>query len=140
MPRLTLLPRHELAIVPDAEGEVGEEAGAFLLAFREIDHDASRGSQLNIALDVGSIGENVTVTASNSSVQVESPQVEREAGRNAAPADIAASGNVTNLQRPVAGVLPIAVDVPRTGSSHRFVHPLVVDEETTLSFSYRSLR
>jgi hypothetical protein len=42
------------------------------------------------------------------------------------------------LQRRVAGVLPIAVNVPRDGSSYRFVRPLVVDEETRLTFSYRS--
>jgi len=43
-----------------------------------------------------------------------------------------------DLQRRVVGVLPIAVNVPRTGSSYHFVRPLVVDEETTLTFSYRS--
>jgi hypothetical protein len=50
----------------------------------------------------------------------------------------APSSNVLNLQRRVAGVLPIAVEVPRTGTSHRFVRPLVIDEETTLSFRYRA--
>jgi len=80
------------------------------------------------------------MAASNSSVLAESQQVERKAGQNAAPADIAASANVTDLQRRVAGVLPIAVNVRRTGSSYRFARPLVVDEGTTLTFSYRSLR
>ncbi len=43
-----------------------------------------------------------------------------------------------DLQRRVAGVLPIAVNIPRTGSSYHFVRPLVIDEETTLTFKYRS--
>ncbi len=50
----------------------------------------------------------------------------------------AASANVANLQRRVAGVLPIAVDVPREGNSYRFVRPLVVDEETKVTFSYKT--
>jgi hypothetical protein len=48
------------------------------------------------------------------------------------------SANVFNLQRRVAGVLPIAIDVPRAGTSFRFVRPLVVDEETKVTFTYRT--
>ena len=47
------------------------------------------------------------------------------------------SVNVQNLQRRAAGVLPVRIDVPRAGSSHRFVKPLVIDEETMVSFRYR---
>jgi hypothetical protein len=47
-----------------------------------------------------------------------------------------ASVNVVNLQRRAAGVLPIRVDVPRAGSSHRFSRPIVVDDETTVRFRY----
>jgi hypothetical protein len=49
-----------------------------------------------------------------------------------------ASTNVVNLQRRVAGVLPVAIDVPRTGTSFSFVRPLVLDEETKVTFSYKS--
>jgi hypothetical protein len=49
-----------------------------------------------------------------------------------------ASANVINLQRRVAGVLPIAIDVPRAGTSFAFVRPLVLDEETKVTFSYKS--
>jgi hypothetical protein len=49
----------------------------------------------------------------------------------------AASENVVNLQRKVAGVLPVAIDVPRTGTSFSFVRPLVLDEETRVTFSYK---
>jgi hypothetical protein len=47
------------------------------------------------------------------------------------------SANVASLQRRVAGVLPVEVEVPRAGTSHRFVRPLVLDEETRLQFRYR---
>jgi hypothetical protein len=49
-----------------------------------------------------------------------------------------ASPNVFNLQQRVAGVLPVAVDVPRAGTSYRFIRPLVVNEETKLNFTYKS--
>jgi len=49
-----------------------------------------------------------------------------------------ASQNVFNLQRRVAGILPVAVEVPRSGKSYRFVRPLVMDEETRISFQYKS--
>lgn len=50
----------------------------------------------------------------------------------------AASANVFNLQKKVAGVLPVRVDVPRAGSSYRFARALVLDEETKLTFTYRT--
>jgi len=51
-----------------------------------------------------------------------------------------ASANVANLQKRVAGVLPIPIDVPKAGNSYRFIRPLVVDEETKLTFAYRAGR
>lgn len=47
------------------------------------------------------------------------------------------SQNVVNLQRRTSGVLPIRVDVPRAGTSHRFVKPLVIDQETTVTLRYK---
>ncbi len=49
-----------------------------------------------------------------------------------------ASANVVNLQRRVAGVLPVAIDVPRAGTSFQFARALVLDEETKVTFSYKS--
>jgi hypothetical protein len=49
-----------------------------------------------------------------------------------------ASANVMNLQKRVAGVLPVPIDVPRAGTSFSFVRPLVLDEETKVTFSYKS--
>jgi hypothetical protein len=50
----------------------------------------------------------------------------------------AASSNVLDLQKRVAGVLPVRVDVPRAGNSYRFARALVLDEETRVTFSYKT--
>lgn len=47
------------------------------------------------------------------------------------------SQNVLNLQRRVAGVLPVRIDVPRTGTSHRYMRPLVLGEVTEVSLKYK---
>jgi hypothetical protein len=49
----------------------------------------------------------------------------------------APSQNVVNLQQKASGVLPVRMDVPRAGSSLRFVKPLVVDQEPVVSFRYK---
>jgi hypothetical protein len=60
-------------------------------------------------------------------------------GKASAPTAVTeASANVVNLQRRVAGVLPIQVDVPRAGASYSFIRPLVIDEETKVTFRYKS--
>ena len=50
----------------------------------------------------------------------------------------APSQNIINMQRRVAGVLPVRVDVPRAGTSYRFVRPLVLEDETRVRFRYRN--
>ncbi len=49
-----------------------------------------------------------------------------------------ASSNVYNLQKKVSGVLPVGIDVPRAGNSYHFARALVLDEETKLTFNYKS--
>jgi len=51
---------------------------------------------------------------------------------------MAASVNVYNWQKRVSGVLPVHVDVPRAGNSYRFVRPLVLDEETKVTFTHKT--
>lgn len=63
---------------------------------------------------------------------------ESDARRVNAPKAVAQSANVMNLQRRVAGVLPVRMDIPRAGRSYRFARPLVVDEETFLTFRYKA--
>ena len=134
--------------VPSGAIRITANQLGFHTAVRDTNHDRERGTFRNLRLDVGSTNETVTVSVEASSrVQTMNAEVslngrdqrslQREK-QKVALADQPASANVFDLQKRVAGVLPIAVSVPRAGSSYRFVRPLVIDEETRLTFSYRS--
>lgn len=71
-------------------------------------------------------------------VDSSSRKLEADSRQMAQPAVNAPSSNVFALQRLVAGVLPVRVDVPHAGESFRFVRALVLDEETTVSFNYNA--
>ena len=87
----------------------------------------------------GSVSQQVTVTASTLEIDTEASNLSsKDKKHKGSPVPPPASANVFNLQQRVAGVLPIAVDVPRAGTSYRFLRPLVVNEETKLSFTYKS--
>jgi len=45
---------------------------------------------------------------------------------------------VLDLQKRVASVLPVRIDVPRAGNSYHFARALVLDEETRVTFSYKT--
>jgi hypothetical protein len=127
--------------IPSGRVSITVISPGFQMLRQEIQHDANRGTRRDVSIQVGSAAETVTITATAPLLNTESGElarVQRNARQNAAPADTAASSNVTDLQRRVVGVLPIAVNVPRTGNSYRFVRPVVVDEETKLTFTYRS--
>ena len=85
---------------------------------------------------LGAATQTVTVEATNS--PLDRRESERNARKIAAQQQTAASANVTNLQQRVSGVLPVRIDVPRAGNSYHFVRPLVLDEETKVSFTYKS--
>jgi hypothetical protein len=133
------------------------DGAGFKRQVHQFDYDANRPSRVNSTLQVGSITETIEVSAAADSLAVNastsagtgagmgsglgSGNAAREAdqAKRAAPAQNAApSINVSDLQRRVAGVLPIAVDVPHAGTSFRFVRSLVVDEETRLTFTYKT--
>ena len=80
--------------------------------------------------------ETIEVSAESTSLTLHGNYSELEAPRKNIPQQ--ASANVLNLQKRVAGVLPVVVDVPRAGTSFSFVRPLVMDEETKVTFSYKS--
>jgi hypothetical protein len=106
---------------------------------REINYDGSRPIPFSLALNLGVATETVTVNASNGPDETrEFLRLERNARKIVAQQQTAASANVTNLQQRAAGVLPVRVDVPRAGNSYHFVRPLVLDEETKVSFTYKS--
>ncbi len=87
-----------------------------------------QSQQVDLVMNVSGVHENVTV-------QAESPMVNTQTAERSQT--FTPSINVQNLQRRAAGVLPVRVDVPRAGSSLRFVKPLVVDQEAVVSFRYK---
>jgi hypothetical protein len=102
---------------------------------------ASRPARLGSTLQVGTVGETVTVTSGSAGPTDffrESRRIEDQARKNSLALLNAPSQNVYNLQRRVAGVLPVRVDVPRAGKSYKFVRPLVLEEETKVTFQYKS--
>jgi hypothetical protein len=99
-----------------------------------------RGQQVDFPMAVGDLSETVTVTSQATRAQItRSEQIDRESNQNAQKSAQAnePSVNVQNLQRRASGVLPVRIEVPRAGSSYRFVKPLVIDQEASVSFRYR---
>ena len=84
-----------------------------------------RPRRLEIAMPASGVEETVAVSAA------ESPRGDVQRAAAAPP-----SQNVVDLQRKATGVLPVRIDVPRAGTSHQFVKPLVVDQETVVRLRY----
>jgi hypothetical protein len=114
--------------------------------FKDTQHElelaATAPARLGTTLEVGQVSEVVTVTGSGSAVNSLSLDGLKKLETNARQAQqlylLTPSQNVANLQRRVAGVLPVKVDVPRAGRSYKFVRPLVMDEETRVTFQYKA--
>ena len=121
-----------------------------------LNYDAKQPSAYSFTLQVGATSEVVEVTAEAPQIDTTSSSVSSTVysssdlatlGRNYTQLKVtsrgisnqnAASVNVLNLQKRVSGVLPVRVDVPRAGTSFSFVRPLVLDEETKVTFSYKT--
>jgi hypothetical protein len=123
--------------VPSGPLRVSTTVPGFVTYIQDIRHEASRGTELSITLQVGSAAESVTVTAQAPLLKTESGQLSARQNQDTL-SQLPVSSNVTDLQRRVVGVLPIAVNVPRTGNSYRFVRALAVDKETKVTFRYRT--
>lgn len=105
-----------------------------------INYDANQPFRLSSRLNVGATNETIEVTAAASPAMVdrEFEKDDRDAKKAEMKQQNAASSNVLNLQKRVAGVLPVRIDVPRAGNSYRFARALVLDEETKVTFNYKS--
>ncbi|HZN09028.1 MAG TPA: hypothetical protein VFB65_19705, partial [Pyrinomonadaceae bacterium] len=88
-------------------------------------------------LELGAVSETVNVTAGKNFTIDGVNKLEEQARKNRSALLNTASDNVVNLQRRVAGVLPVRIEVPRSGRSYRFVRALVLDEETKIAFQYK---
>jgi len=118
---------------PAGQYRLSSELTGFNPVQRKVRYSSGR-YVANFVLKVGGLEETVTVMA-------EAPDaLDLGARQEAAPQvqQNAPSENVYALQKRVAGVLPVNVDVPHAGESFRFVRPLVLDEETTVSFRYKA--
>jgi carboxypeptidase family protein len=96
-----------------------------------------RGQQVDLTLAVHSTTESVTVTAESNVINTMQANIGRNDRQEKKVENEAPSLNVQNLQRRASGVLPVRMEVPRAGTSHRFVKPLVIDEETRVTFRYK---
>jgi hypothetical protein len=105
-----------------------------------------RPRELTIEMRVGALEETVTVTAETPTVDTRNSartmvfrnDADEQRRPRAEPAPIVPpSQNVVELQRRTTGVLPVRIDVPRAGTSHQFVKPLVIDQETTVKLRYK---
>jgi hypothetical protein len=117
--------------------KIKAESSGFKTTVRDAVYDASRPSTYSFALGLGAATETVEVTAAAPALNGRDYSELEQLKKNA-PQQNTASVNVMNLQRRVAGVLPVAIEVPRAGTSFSFVRPLVLDEETKVTFSYKS--
>lgn len=111
-----------------------------------------RPRQVDMTLRLGAVTETVTVSAEAPVIDTRSAEtgvtirMDEHATQGAAQTQTQAktrqtgttpSVNVQNLQRRASGVLPVRMEVPRAGTSHRFLKPLVIDESTVVSFRYK---
>jgi hypothetical protein len=133
-----------IADVPSGPVTVTGQLTGFRSARRSFVFD-QRPRQADLMLQVGALQETVTVTAETPFIDARSSESGQTIRMNE-PRPVQSgpprradtpSANVQSLQRRAAGVLPIRIEVPRAGTSHRFVKPLVIDEETVVSFRYR---
>jgi hypothetical protein len=123
--------------LPSGRVEVKAVAPGFQRLVQKFNYDGSAPVPFVSTLNVGTVTETVEVSAGVSSIG-EYQRNEREAKKIARQQQLAASVNVTSLQQRVSGVLPVRIDVPRAGNSYHFVRPLVLDEETKVTFTYKS--
>ena len=110
----------------------------FKASLQDFELYASKPVRMGTTLEVGTISETVNVTVDGVNLSNENRRLEDLAKKTQLAQLNNFSQNVFSLQRRVAGLLPVAVDVPRSGKSYRFVRPLVLEEETRITFQYKA--
>ena len=124
--------------LPSGRVQIRTDAPGFRSEIHSLQYGANSPTSLSFGLSIASATETVTVMDEPGELQTQSRRSERDLRKQQQAAQNAASQNVFHLQQRVAGVLPVRFDVPRAGSSYRFVRPLVLDEETRVTFTYKS--
>lgn len=141
---------YALSGLPSGPLVVEAQMSGFATARRSVLFD-QRPRQLDMTMSLGGVAESVTVSAEapliNTSTSESRVTIRTDETRDAVQqraqtnkmreVDTAPSVNVQSLQRRASGVLPVRMEVPRSGTSHRFMKPLVIDEATVVSFRYK---
>jgi hypothetical protein len=140
---------YALSGLPSGPLVVESQMSGFKSVRRSVVFD-QRPRQLDMTMELGGISETVTVTAeapvidtrtaeTGLTIRTDEPRsaAQGQVQAKARQADTTPSVNVQNLQRRASGVLPVRMEVPRAGTSHRFLKPLVIDEATVVSFRYK---
>jgi hypothetical protein len=122
--------------IPSGRVRVSAASSGFRSTVRDINYNANSPMSVSFAMQLGTVSETVEVQGKDQGR--ESRQIERDLKKNEAASGAMPSTNVLNLQRRVSGVLPVRVDVPRAGTAYSFVRPLVLDEETKVTFTYKT--
>lgn len=104
---------------------------------QNFNYDNSRPVRIGITLEMSGVTETVNVIGSVGDLEKEGRRIEESLRTTQAQVTNLPSQNVFNLQRRVAGILPVRIEVPRSGRSYHFVRPLVLDEETRITFQYK---
>ena len=127
---------------PAGHAKIQVDANGFKTLVQQMNYDSARPAEYLNTLNLGTVSETIEVNAEAVPMNGRDYDrlqqfggLEKNTRKQAANA---ASTNVLNLQRRMAGVLPVAIDVPRTGTSFQFARALVLDEETKVTFSYKS--
>jgi hypothetical protein len=110
----------------------------FKASQQDFELSSSKPARMGTTLEVGTVNETVNVAIDGTNLAIENRRVEELAKKTQQAQLNNYSQNVFSLQRRVAGLLPVAVEVPRSGKSYRFVRPLVLDEETRITFQYKA--
>jgi hypothetical protein len=126
--------------MPSGHVKIEAQAQGFQTSvYSNTPYNADRPQQYSIRLSVASSTETVEVTSAAPAMESQSRKDrERDEKKAEQRAQNIPSANVLDLQKRVAGVLPVRVDVPRAGNSYRFARALVLDEETRVTFSYKT--
>lgn len=131
--------RWAMANVPAGPTRVSVDSPGFNRTQHELNLVGTRSELIGTTLQVGRVAETVTVTGAGNNITLDGvDRLEEQARRSRAAQMSTPSQNVFNLQRRVAGILPVRIEVPRSGKSYRFVRALVLNEETKVSFQYKT--
>jgi len=136
--------------------KVEVSASGFQTKVQNFRYAANQPARLGQTLSVGSTSTTIEVTSESPTIETTQSQITNTFNTNGTGGGIGggysrkdrdekrqqaqngASSNVLDLQKRVASVLPVRIDVPRAGNSYHFARALVLDEETRVTFSYKT--